>query len=175
MSARKSPLSSSVLWIFMLLLIVVILLMIWLMVRGDGGSVAEPEVQTTPISGGGAIPTETPAPAEPTEVPPPTIFEAGQNAVVVSTSSSGARLHLTPSADAPTLDVYQSGVRVTVIETTSGYDAYPVEVDGEDWYRVRIEDGLVGWVLAENLVLNEESSITAPFVWHFDEVMLLPS
>ena len=159
MSARKSPLSSSVVWIFMLLLTLIIILMIWLMVRGDGSTGVPSEIQTTPVSGGGAIPAETPTLGEPTEVPEPTDLEAGQSAVIVTTSSSTARLYLTPSSDAPTLDVYQSGVRVSIIEPSDGYTAYPVEVDGQKWYRIRVEDGLVGWMMAENLVLNEETGL----------------
>jgi hypothetical protein len=46
----------------------------------------------------------------------------------------------------PRFGVYDAGTVLTVIEAGGDYAAYPVEVDGARWYRVRAPDGLVGWM-----------------------------
>jgi hypothetical protein len=43
-----------------------------------------------------------------------------------------------------------------VIEPGGDYTGYPVEVDTVRWYRVRAEDGLVGWAMADGLAAGRE-------------------
>lgn len=51
-----------------------------------------------------------------------------------------------PDLQAPRFSQYAAGSRFTVVEPDGDFAAYPVEVQGRRWYRVRAEDGLVGWV-----------------------------
>jgi hypothetical protein len=51
-----------------------------------------------------------------------------------------------PAMQALRFAQYAEGSQFTVLETDGDAAAYPVVVDGVRWYRVRAEDGLVGWV-----------------------------
>jgi hypothetical protein len=54
-----------------------------------------------------------------------------------------------PDRAALRLAEYAAGSRFTVVEPDGDYTAYPVEAGGQRWYRLRAEDGLVGWASAQ--------------------------
>lgn len=69
--------------------------------------------------------------------------------------SGGARLYSDASADAMVMAIYADGEEMTIVEPSGEHDGYPVTVEGAQWVRVRAADGLVGWVVAGNLVVVE--------------------
>lgn len=130
---------------------------------------------TEPIAAGIIIPTETPIsiqlPAETGAVPSselvnnvPDDFETGDNTspiqgiqlqpnqmVVVAdkaTFGSAGRLPLYADHDtnSSVLTVYSAGVALRVLDVSSDYDQYPIEVNGVTWVRVQDGNGLAGWV-----------------------------
>jgi hypothetical protein len=62
------------------------------------------------------------------------------------TADGPVTLHADAGRTSPRFGVYDAGTVLTVIEAGGDYAAYPVEVDGARWYRVRAPDGLVGWM-----------------------------
>ena len=148
--------SNSILWIISAALLFVILLMIWLIITG-GGRAALPVEQGTPVAGGAALPTE--APAAESELPPtaePTVrpvFTQGSAVLAGGLALEGGqiRVHAEPSTYATTYGAFERGSAFTVMEPTGDFVDYPIEVDDTEWYRVRTEQGLVGWVDARFL------------------------
>lgn len=69
----------------------------------------------------------------------------------VHNSSGDVLVYAEPSLESQVLDSYAAGVALTVLEPGGDFTAYPVEVDGQGWVRVRAADGLVGWTLAAGL------------------------
>ncbi len=66
------------------------------------------------------------------------------------------RLYAVADPEALTLAEYAVGDRFTVLGPPGDITVYPVELSGVRWYRVRAQDGLVGWVMADGI---EESTI----------------
>lgn len=65
--------------------------------------------------------------------------------------TTAVRLYVDASRDAPVMNQYAVEAIFTLLEPSGDYSAYPVEAEGERWYRVRADDGLVGWTPAEML------------------------
>lgn len=157
MSSERPTVSTSPFWLIGAILVLFTILMIWLIVRGDASPSTGPEVETTPIAGGGEIPTSAPTsiPNPPTENPnpTPTQFYVGQQ-VVLDAGDAGTnngavplfRLYAAPSLRSATYDVYRSGEQFTILEPSGDSDSYPVENENISWVRVRYADGLVGWM-----------------------------
>jgi hypothetical protein len=61
------------------------------------------------------------------------------------------RIYAAAEPDVPTLAEYTAGDRFTVLGPPGDITVYPVELSGVRWYRVRAEDGLVGWVIADGI------------------------
>lgn len=108
------------------------------------------------VTGGGEpiLPTLEPdAPATiapPTEVAPtvePPLLVTGQQVSVIGS----LRLYADADPDSLTLDEYNPIAIFVVVEPTADFARYPVEINGVRWYRVRAEDGLVGWVMADGV------------------------
>lgn len=66
------------------------------------------------------------------------------------------RVYGDANPNAPTLAEYAAGNRLTVLDPPGNFVAYPVELSGVRWYRVRAEDGLVGWVMADGIEVVKE-------------------
>ena len=64
---------------------------------------------------------------------------------------AGGVLRFYADADptAPRLAEYAAGTTFVVVEPGGDYTAYPVDMNGVRWYRVRAADDLVGWVMAD--------------------------
>ncbi len=65
--------------------------------------------------------------------------------------TTAVRLYVDASRQAPVMNQYALEAIFTLLEPSGDYGGYPVAVEGEQWYRVRAEDGLVGWTPAEML------------------------
>lgn len=59
--------------------------------------------------------------------------------------NGGLRLYATASLDSPTRELYSPGQPFVLVEPSEDFEAYPVEVGGISWVRVRDENGLLGW------------------------------
>lgn len=68
------------------------------------------------------------------------------------------RLYAAAAPETPTLAEYAAGDRFVVLGPPGDITVYPVELNGVRWYRVRADDGLVGWVIADGIepVADEE-------------------
>lgn len=124
---------------------------------GGGSEEITPTVDVTPAAGGMVVPTETPASTESTDtVATPqngSISELFLPGAVVVVADS-ARLYTDADRNAVVMNQYGAGASFTILEPSGDYDAYPVDVAGEGWYRLRAEDGLVGWLPAALLTIN---------------------
>lgn len=61
------------------------------------------------------------------------------------------RIYAAAQPNVPTLDEYAAGDRFTILGPPDDVPIYPVELAGVRWYRVRADDGLVGWVIADGI------------------------
>ena len=136
-------------------LVAVVILALILLIRGGNDEPATPAIQVTAGAPGGMIlptevisPTATPLPPTATPIP---VLEVGQKVQVANTDGEGIRLRDEPSTSAVTLEIYKDGDLFTVVEPSSDYAGYPVEAETYRWYRIRAEDGLVGWTVYEYL------------------------
>lgn len=66
------------------------------------------------------------------------------------------RVYADADPNSQTLTEYAAGNRLTVLDPPGTIAAYPVELSGVRWYRVRGEDGLVGWVMADGIEMVQE-------------------
>lgn len=136
------------------------LLLLALLIGGCGGdnesAVATADV-LEPQAGGMALPAATPPATDVPSVPTPTAtplllpsLEVGQQ--VVARDGRSLRLYTDAGEQMSAMEEYAAGQVLTVIEPSSRYPAgYPVQKDNIDWYRVRDQDGLVGWVRADQI------------------------
>jgi hypothetical protein len=104
-------------------------------------------VEAVPAEPRAPRPTATPVPSPTVIVNPPT-FEEGQ---IVTSNVQRVAVHADASLSAVVMDSYATGVALEVLPPSGSYTAYPVEVDGHGWVRVRATDGLVGWVMTDQV------------------------
>jgi hypothetical protein len=64
------------------------------------------------------------------------------------------RLYAAPDTSLPALASYPTGATFAVLEPDGEFAEYPVQVSDEPWFRVRAEDGLVGWVPGGSLTVE---------------------
>lgn len=119
---------------------------------GGGAEESTPTVVVTPAAGGMVMPTATALP-----MPTATATEAvvrfipGQLFVAVDT----VRLYADANRQAVVMNQYSASSLFTLLEPSGDYLTYPVTAEGADWLRLRADDGLVGWLPANELTLNE--------------------
>ena len=80
------------------------------------------------------------------------IFNAGDEVV----ARGVVRVYPEASPRAQAMGEYQAGAKFVVIEPGADFAGYPVEINEVRWYRVRAEDGLVGWVMADGVEQQSE-------------------
>ncbi len=89
---------------------------------------------------------------EPDGEPSAPLIDPDVLAVGVEVQARGMlRIYAAAEPNAPTLAEYAAGDRFTVLGPPGDIVVYPVELSGVRWYRVRAEDGLVGWVMADGI------------------------
>jgi hypothetical protein len=108
-------------------------------------------------SEGGASPVGLPAAeGQPGGLPPADaaaiIFGAGDTVL----ARDVLRVYPDANPRAQAMGEYRAPASFVVIEPGGDYTDYPVEVDTVRWYRVRAEDGLVGWAMADGLAAGGE-------------------
>ncbi len=72
----------------------------------------------------------------------PPVLEAG----TLITAGGTVDVYADADLTAQRFGEYPAGTVLTVVEAGGDFGGYPVEVEGQRWYRVRAPDGLVGWV-----------------------------
>ena len=125
---------------------------------GDGSAETAVTPEVTAAAGGMVVPaqsltetvTTTVALSDTTGVTPAVALLPGQQVRPLTTA---VRLYVDANRDAPVMNQYAVEAIFTLLEPSGDYSAYPVEAEGEQWYRVRADDGLVGWTPAEMLTV----------------------
>ncbi len=141
------------LWVFgaAVLVLVAVITLIFSLVGGGGESKGTPTPNATEIArqatleAMAATPTPVPPTPTPTPMPKPTLG-AGGKAVVVNSEPEGIRMRAGPGLNNATLDIFRDGAVFDVLSPPGDVTEYPVKADNYLWWRVRAEDGLVGWV-----------------------------
>lgn len=120
---------------------------------GEATPTPAPPAALAVETGGMALPgsagaAASPAPAAAEAPPAPAATERSPLAAGAEiVSSDAAVLYAEPDPAAARFAEYAAGSRFTVIEADGDHLEQPVIVDGQRWYRVRAEDGLVGWMV----------------------------
>jgi hypothetical protein len=76
------------------------------------------------------------------------VFEPGD---IVEASQGRVEICADATTGSMVLDSYGPGVALEVVDPSGDYGDYPVEADGHGWVRVRATDGLVGWVMTDQV------------------------
>ena len=115
-----------------------------------------PPIEVTVETGGMALPgsVESGAATNTTEsVAAPAATEKAVLSVgAMVVARDEADIFAEPDQAAARFAQYAAGSQFTIVEPDGEFTMYPVEVDGQHWYRVRAEDGLVGWVVDQDVV-----------------------
>jgi SH3-like domain-containing protein len=69
----------------------------------------------------------------------------------VAASGGRVELYADASQESIVLDTLGAGVMLEVLDVNGDFEGYPVEVEGHGWARVRAADGLVGWVMTDQV------------------------
>ncbi len=94
--------------------------------------------------------------SEPT-AEPPDLLQVGQRVTLLPGQS--LTLYADASTTATPLVTYNAApLDLVVIEPSGDYAGYPVENEGQQWYRLRDENGLVGWVSTATIARSNQPS-----------------
>lgn len=137
-----------------LVLVAIVALVISLIGGGEEAPPSTPTPDATALARQATLEAmaATPTPVPPTPTPTPTpepVLRPGGMAVVTGSNPEGVRLRAGPGLGNATLDVLYDGTVFEILPQPGNVSEYPVEVDGYTWWRVRTEDGLVGWVAGD--------------------------
>lgn len=123
-----------------------------LLLAGCGDNEPAPTPVTVTVETGGmAVGTAATAEATPpvATVAPTVEPVLGEGAAVAALAT--LRLYAEPDTASLPLAEYAGGATLRVVAPGEDYGAYPVEAAGLRWYRVRAEDGLVGWARGDQV------------------------
>jgi len=134
-------------WVGILLVVVVIGGALWLATRSHEGPASE-----TGAPAAGASRTSTPAPATPTPVIaantptplPSSLIAPGIRAMVYGTGADQLSVRGGPGSANARIGMVADGAALKVLEG-------PESADGKSWWRVQLDDGTIGWVVADFL------------------------
>ena len=90
-------------------------------------------------------PTAAPAP------PAPATFAVGERVAISNTGPQGVRLRAGAGLDFLTQGIYYDGDPFFIMPGSEPEAGYPVENDGYIWWRLRADDGLIGWTAEQFL------------------------
>lgn len=115
---------------------------------GRGAEEPTPTSIITPAAGGMVVPTATPDSGATATVEAvvdtlaPTVPVPDDLVIAIE------RVRLLADADQKSLvlNEYGEGEEFTVLAPSGDYDAYPVDLNGTSWVRLRAADGLIGWL-----------------------------
>jgi hypothetical protein len=155
----RFPLFSCLTLLAGLLLLTVVL---WLLLGPPvpGTSLAAPTGTATPDVAATALalmtrePTTTPYVPEPTATLVPTrsgSFQVGDRVVISGTGERGVRLRAGAGLSFLTLGVANEEDVFFIMPGNGNEQAYPVEADGYLWWRLRSDDGAIGWTVQDFL------------------------
>lgn len=158
MTESQQSSNSWLLWLsaaVVAILIVVLLLLAFIFANDANND--DVTVALTPISGGMPVPTDL---SDPTaldgtgsEVDAASdSLAVGVKVTSISPDGRGTRLYSDADPGALVMDLYKDGAAFFILEPSDDYAGYPVVNGDANWYRVRTSDGLVGWVVAEQVV-----------------------
>ena len=92
-----------------------------------------------PITGTAATPTPAPIVAAQIRV--------GGRVRIINADPEGISVRFGAGQDNQRMTTLHDGVELTVMEPAAGYtDPYPTTADGFTWWRIRMDDGTIGWV-----------------------------
>jgi len=165
MSQSQQSSASGMTWIMGAVISLLVILAIFAGTRifDNNSDTVEAEVLMTPVAGGLAVPTSTPAPeatstenvADDETDGPANYVQPGTRVMVATPRGNGVVLRADAGRDMPAMSAYDEGAFFVIVEPSGDYDEYPVESDGVEWYRIRAEDGLVGWIEAGMVLVSE--------------------
>lgn len=106
----------------------------------------------TPLAGAVITPTAslpiTSTEAAPTPAPiVPAQIRVGGQVRIVNADPEGISVRFGPGQNNQRMTTLHDGMELTVMEPPAGYtDPYPTTADGFTWWRIRMDDGAIGWV-----------------------------
>lgn len=147
--------------LFLLAGVAVVAFLVWLLIGQSPLSLNRPDADVTPtqvvlpLMGAASQPvsrTITSPLTTPTITPwPPAAFEIGDRVIITGTGNRGLRVRAGAGLDFLTQEIYTDGDAFFVMPNSDPDGAYPVEVNGYVWWRLRAADGLIGWTVEDFL------------------------
>ncbi len=87
------------------------------------------------------VETPTPAPIVAAQI------RVGGTVRIINADPEGISMRFGPGQDNQRITTLHDGAELTVMEPPAGYtDPYPTTADGFTWWRIRMDDGTIGWM-----------------------------